>query len=116
MRPISALVDITNFLTFDLCRPLHVFDAAKLQGDLALRGARPHEKLRALDGKEYALDGDMTVIADNSGAISLGGVIGGDPAALGHQLAHPAGGAPRLDDADVERQVWLGQQPLNHVG
>ena len=78
LRPISALVDITNFLTFDLCRPLHVFDAAKLQGDLALRGARPHEKLKALDGKEYALDGEMTVIADDSGAISLGGVIGGE--------------------------------------
>src|SRR6185437_14992064 len=78
LRPISALVDITNFLTFDLCRPLHVFDAGKLDGDLALRGARPHEKLKALDGKEYALDGEMTVIADNSGAISLGGVIGGE--------------------------------------
>ncbi|MGH6980659.1 MAG: phenylalanine--tRNA ligase subunit beta, partial [Stellaceae bacterium] len=78
LRPISALVDITNFLTFDLCRPLHVFDASKLDGDLALRGARPHEKLKALDGKEYALDNEMTVIADNSGAISLGGVIGGE--------------------------------------
>lgn len=78
LRPISALVDITNFLTFDRCRPLHVFDAAKLHGDLRLRGARPGEKLKALDGKEYALDGDMTVIADDSGAVSLGGVIGGE--------------------------------------
>jgi phenylalanyl-tRNA synthetase beta chain len=78
LRPISALVDITNFMTFDLCRPLHVFDAAKLDGDLALRGARHHERLKALDGKEYALDGEMTVIADNRGAVSLGGVIGGD--------------------------------------
>jgi phenylalanyl-tRNA synthetase beta chain len=78
LRPISALVDITNFLTFDRCRPLHVFDAGKLQGDLRLRGARPGEKLKALDGKEYALDGEMTVIADDSGAVSLGGVIGGE--------------------------------------
>jgi phenylalanyl-tRNA synthetase beta chain len=76
--PISALVDITNFMTFDLCRPLHVFDAAKIKGDLVLRGARPHEKLKALDGKEYALDGDMTVIADNDAVLSLGGVIGGE--------------------------------------
>ncbi|HEX4111213.1 MAG TPA: phenylalanine--tRNA ligase subunit beta, partial [Stellaceae bacterium] len=78
LRPISALVDITNFFTFDRCRPLHVFDAAKIKGDLALRCARPHEKLKALDGKEYALDRDMTVIADNSGVLSLGGVIGGE--------------------------------------
>ncbi len=78
LRPLSTLVDITNFLTFDLCRPLHVFDAAKIAGDLALRGARPHERLKALDGREYALDEEMTVIADDSGAISLGGVIGGE--------------------------------------
>jgi phenylalanyl-tRNA synthetase beta chain len=78
LRPLSTLVDITNFLTFDLCRPLHVFDAAKIAGDLALRGARPHERLKALDGRDYALDEEMTVIADASGAISLGGVIGGE--------------------------------------
>jgi phenylalanyl-tRNA synthetase beta chain len=78
LRPISALVDITNFMTFDLCRPLHVFDAATIAGDLTLRGARPGEKLKALDGKEYALDGDMTVIADNDAVLSLGGVIGGE--------------------------------------
>jgi phenylalanyl-tRNA synthetase beta chain len=78
LRPISALVDITNFMTFDLCRPLHVFDAAKLAGDLTLRGARPGERLKALDGKEYALDGEMTVIADNDAVLSLGGVIGGE--------------------------------------
>ncbi|MGH7074910.1 MAG: phenylalanine--tRNA ligase subunit beta [Stellaceae bacterium] len=78
LRPISALVDITNFMTFDLCRPLHVFDAGKLDGDLALRGARRGERLKALDGRDYALDPEMIVIADNSGAISLGGVIGGE--------------------------------------
>ncbi len=83
LRPISALVDITNFLTFDLSRPLHVFDAAKLAGDLTLRGARPGETLKALDGKEYELDPDMTVIADKTGALSLGGVIGGDSTGCG---------------------------------
>jgi phenylalanyl-tRNA synthetase beta chain len=78
LRPISALVDITNFITFDLNRPLHVFDAAKLDGDLTLRGARPGEELAALNGRSYALDDEMTVIADKSGALSLGGVIGGE--------------------------------------
>jgi len=78
LRPISALVDITNFLTFDLGRPLHVFDADKLKGDLAVRGARQGESLAALNGKTYALEPDMTVIADASGVLSLGGVIGGE--------------------------------------
>jgi phenylalanyl-tRNA synthetase beta chain len=77
LRPISALVDITNFLTYDLDRPLHVFDAAKLKGNLVLRGALPGETLEALNGKTYALDPEMTVIADQAGAQSLGGVIGG---------------------------------------
>lgn len=78
LRPLSTLVDITNFLTFDLCRPLHVFDAAKIAGDLVVRGARPDERLKALDGRDYALDHEMTVIADHTGAVSLGGVIGGE--------------------------------------
>jgi phenylalanyl-tRNA synthetase beta chain len=78
LRPISALVDITNFLTFDLDRPLHVFDADKIDGDLVTRGARPGESLLALNGKTYALDPGMTVIADNRAVLSLGGVIGGE--------------------------------------
>ncbi len=77
LRPISALVDITNYLTFDLSRPLHVFDASKLDGDLTLRFARPGEELAALDGRTYRLDGSMTVIADRSGPVSLGGIMGG---------------------------------------
>ncbi|MDE2228454.1 MAG: phenylalanine--tRNA ligase subunit beta [Alphaproteobacteria bacterium] len=78
LRPISALVDITNFLTVDLGRPLHVFDADKLDGDLAVRGARDGESLLALNGKVYELEPDMTVIADANGVLSLGGVIGGE--------------------------------------
>ncbi len=77
LRPISALVDITNFMTFDLDRPLHVFDAGNLRGGLTIRPARDGESLAALNGREYALEPGMTVIADDSGAISLGGVIGG---------------------------------------
>ena len=78
LRPISALVDITNFITFDLNRPLHVFDADKIAGDLVVRGARQGESLAALNGKSYALDDEMTVIADDREVLSLGGVIGGD--------------------------------------
>ncbi|MEK0085635.1 phenylalanine--tRNA ligase subunit beta [Benzoatithermus flavus] len=82
LRPISALVDITNYLTFDLCRPLHVFDAAKVQGDITLRFARLGEELLALDGRTYRLDDGMTVIADESGPISLGGIMGGESTAV----------------------------------
>ncbi len=78
LRPISALVDITNFVTFDLNRPLHVFDAGKLNGDLTVRFARPGEKLLALNGREYDLDPEITAIADRAGVQSLGGVIGGE--------------------------------------
>lgn len=78
LRPISALVDITNYVTFDLNRPLHVFDAAKLDGDITLRFARPGERLLALDGKDYALTPDITVIADARGPHSLGGIMGGE--------------------------------------
>jgi len=78
LRPISTLVDITNFLTFDLNRPLHVFDAGRIEGDLIVRFARPGETLLALNGQEYALDAEMTAIADRAGVQSLGGVIGGE--------------------------------------
>jgi phenylalanyl-tRNA synthetase beta chain len=78
LRPISALVDLTNFLTYDLNRPLHVFDAGKVRGDLVVRLARPGEKLLALNGREYELDPEMTAIADDNGVASLGGVIGGE--------------------------------------
>ena len=78
LRPISMLVDITNFLTFDLNRPLHVFDAGRLSGGLTVRFARPGETLVALNGQEYALDPEMTAIADPAGVQSLGGVVGGE--------------------------------------
>lgn len=78
LRPISALVDITNLLTLDLNRPAHVFDLKKLTGDLTIRPAADGESLAALNGKTYALDAGMTVIADASGAVSLGGIIGGE--------------------------------------
>ena len=76
-RPISALVDITNYLALDLCRPLHVFDADRLQGDLSVRLARPGETLAALNDKTYDLGDGMTVVCDDGGPVGLGGVMGG---------------------------------------
>ncbi len=77
LRPISALVDITNYMTFDLCRPAHFFDADKVQGDLTLRMGKQDEKLLALNEKEYALDESMTVIAAENGVESIGAIMGG---------------------------------------
>jgi phenylalanyl-tRNA synthetase beta chain len=80
LRPISTLVDITNLFTFDLGRPLHVFDVAKVKGDtLTMRMAREGETLAALNGKDYALTAEDGVIADAAGPEALGGVIGGAP-------------------------------------
>src|SRR6202041_1109986 len=67
LRPINALVDVTNYITFDRGRPLHVFDAAKVEGALRGRRARAGESVLALDGKTYALDASMVVIADDGG-------------------------------------------------
>jgi phenylalanyl-tRNA synthetase beta chain len=78
LRPISALVDVTNYITYDLGRPLHVFDADKVKGNIHARLARDGEKLLALDGKEYVLDPEVTVIADDNGPEGLGGVMGGE--------------------------------------
>jgi len=78
LRPISALVDITNLVTMDLGRPLHVFDAAKVTGNIRPRLAKPGETMAALDGKTYTLDEEMCVIADDAIAEGLGGVMGGE--------------------------------------
>ena len=78
LRPISALVDITNLVSLDLDRPLHVFDAAKLAGDIRVRLATSGERMAALDGKEYDLGPAMTVVADAAGPQALGGVIGAE--------------------------------------
>ncbi len=78
LRPINALVDITNYITFDRGRPLHVFDAAKVFGDLVVRRAREGETLLALDGKSYPLDPSICVIADRNGVELLAGIMGGE--------------------------------------
>jgi len=78
LRPINALVDITNYVTFDRGRPLHVFDARKVRGDLVVRRAKDGEAVLALDGREYALTSDMCAIADEDGVESIAGVMGGE--------------------------------------
>ena len=78
LRPINALVDVTNFMTFDRNRPLHVFDLKKVSGHLVVRRAKGGETLLALDGKTYTLDESMCVIADDRGVESLAGIMGGE--------------------------------------
>jgi phenylalanyl-tRNA synthetase beta chain len=78
LRPINALVDITNFMTYDRARPLHVFDAKKVTGNLTVRRARDGETLLALDGRNYTLDKGVCVITDDHGVESLAGIMGGE--------------------------------------
>ncbi|WP_066798816.1 phenylalanine--tRNA ligase subunit beta [Sphingomonas soli] len=77
-KPISALVDITNYVMIDLGRPLHVYDRAKLSGGLVARKAKDGEEVLALNGKTYALTSTMTVIADDAAVHDIGGIMGGE--------------------------------------
>ncbi|KSV80980.1 phenylalanyl-tRNA synthetase subunit beta [Sinorhizobium sp. Sb3] len=78
LRPINALVDITNYMTFDQGRPMHVFDAAKVKGNLTVRRARDGETVLALDQREYKLGPNNVVISDEKAIESIGGVMGGE--------------------------------------
>ncbi|NDW45466.1 phenylalanine--tRNA ligase subunit beta [Ruegeria sp. PrR005] len=78
LRPISALVDITNYMTYDHNRPLHVFDADKVKGNLRIHRAAGGETLKALDEKEYTFQPGMMVISDDEGAESIAGIMGGE--------------------------------------
>ncbi len=100
LRPINALVDITNFMTFDRARPLHVFDAKKVRGNLVVRRAREGESLLALDGRTYKLDGSMCVIADDHGVESLAGIMGGEASGCDHDTT----------DVLIESALW---NPIN---
>lgn len=81
-RPISALVDLTNYIMLGYGRPLHVYDLAKLNGALIARKAREGEQMLALNGKTYRLDPTMTVIADDSGVHDIGGIMGGEESSV----------------------------------
>jgi phenylalanyl-tRNA synthetase beta chain len=96
LRPINALVDITNFMTYDRARPLHVFDAAKVKGDLVVRRARDGETLLALDGRSYTLDSGNCVIADDHGVESLAGIMGGEA----------SGCSEATTDVLIESALW----------
>ena len=104
LRPINALVDITNYITADRGRPLHVFDAAKVKGDLVVRRARAGETLA--DGtKAYTLDDTMCIIADERGPESLAGIMGGE-----------AGGcAETTTDVLIERGRRCGTRPTSRT-
>ncbi|MEP3279584.1 MAG: phenylalanine--tRNA ligase subunit beta [Stappiaceae bacterium] len=105
LRPINLLVDITNYITFDRGRPLHVFDAAKVQGDLVVRRGQTGETLVALDDKEYSVDEDVCVIADDNGLESLAGIMGGAASGCDENTV----------DVLIESALW---DPLNiaHTG
>jgi phenylalanyl-tRNA synthetase beta chain len=96
LRPINALVDITNFMTYDRARPLHVFDAAKVKGNLTVRRARDGETLLALDGRTYTLDSNVCVIADDRGVESLAGIMGGEASGCSEQTT----------DVLIESALW----------
>jgi len=96
LRPISALVDITNYFTFGLNRPLHVFDAARVKGDLRIHPAEGGETLAALDGKTYRLAAGQMVISDAQGPESLAGIMGGEA----------SGCTPQTTDVFVESAWW----------
>ena len=100
LRPINALVDITNFITYDHGRPLHVFDATKVRGNLTVRRAHAGETLLALDGKTYTLDDSICVIADDEGVESLSGIMGGEK----------TGCAESTTDVLIESALW---EPFN---
>ncbi len=77
LRPISAVVDITNYVMFDLNRPLHAYDLDKIKNSITVRNSKKGEILKALDNKTYTLKENMCVISDDEGALGLGGIIGG---------------------------------------
>ena len=77
LKPISAIVDITNYVMLDLNRPLHAYDADKIDKEIIVRNSKKGETFEALDNKRYQLDNDMCVISDKSGVLGLGGIIGG---------------------------------------
>lgn len=100
LRPINTLVDITNFMTFDRSRPLHVFDAGKVTGDLTVRRAKAGEEILALDGKTYTLSEEQVVICDAHGIESLAGIMGGEASGCDETTV----------DVLVESALW---DPLN---
>ena len=76
-KPISAIVDVTNYVMLDINRPLHAYDADKIEKGIIVRNSKSGEEFKALDNKTYKLENGMCVISDNQGVLGLGGIIGG---------------------------------------
>ena len=85
IKIISCLVDVTNYINFDMCRPLHVFDADKIEGNIIIRHSKKGEKFLGLDDQEYILDDNMIVICDENKIISLAGILGGKNSCCDHE-------------------------------
>ena len=85
IKIISCLVDVTNYINFDICRPLHVFDADKIEGNIIIRHSKKGEKFLGLDDQEYILDDNMIVICDENKIISLAGILGGKNSCCDHE-------------------------------
>jgi len=100
LRPINTLVDITNYITFDRGRPLHVFDAKKVKGNLVVRHAKDGDEILALDGKTYKPDPSVIVICDDNGVESIAGIMGGEH----------SGCDENTTDVLIESALW---DPLN---
>ena len=83
LKPISAIVDVTNYVMFDLNRPLHAYDADKIDKEIIVRNSKKGESFQALDNKKYTLQNGMCLISDKSGALGLGGIIGGTRSGTG---------------------------------
>jgi phenylalanyl-tRNA synthetase beta chain len=85
VRPISAVVDITNYVMLELGQPLHAFDLERLEGEISVRFARPGERLLLLNGREVEFSASHMLIADDAGALALAGVMGGEPSSVTDQ-------------------------------
>ena len=88
LRPINALVDVTNYISLDRGRPLHVYDVAKLKGAVHARLGKSGEKFLGLDSKEHSIDDTMCVIADDNGPLGLGGIMGGEASGCSDATTH----------------------------
>ncbi|AUS77682.1 phenylalanine--tRNA ligase subunit beta [Actinoalloteichus sp. AHMU CJ021] len=111
IRSISLAVDVTNYVMLELGQPLHAFDTTALRGDLVVRRAEPGEKLRTLDGTTRDLDPDDTVICDDSGPISLAGVMGGETTEIGPNTTDVLLEAASWEPASIARTVRRHKLP-----
>ncbi|TDC90584.1 phenylalanine--tRNA ligase subunit beta [Saccharopolyspora aridisoli] len=111
IRSISLSVDVTNYVMLELGQPLHAFDTTKVTGDLVVRHAESGEKLTTLDGQVRALDADDIVIADDSGVVSLAGVMGGESTEIGDGTHDVLIEAANWDPANIARSIRRHKLP-----